>query len=142
MALDLLALPRTLGEHPESGSPIKANIGKYGPYVQHGSTFASLQATDDVFTVDLDRSLELIAEKEAKNKPLRIIGQHPETGEPVEVWAGRYGPYVKHKRLNASLNKDQAPETITMEEAVHLLEERAAKKGKRKGGRKKSRAKK
>ncbi|MDX1547917.1 MAG: topoisomerase C-terminal repeat-containing protein, partial [Rhodothermales bacterium] len=135
-------LPRTLGEHPETGYEIKANLGKYGPYVQHGSTFASLTPDDDVFTVDLDRALELIAVKEAKKKPLRILGQHPETGEVVEVWNGRYGPYVKHQRLNATLRKDQAPETVTMDEALELLAERAAKKGTRKGGRRKTRAKK
>ena len=140
LALDLLSLPKELGEHPETGNPIQVNIGKYGPYAQHGRVFASLKASDDIFTIDLDRALELIAEKEAKNKPLRTIGQHPETGEPVEVWDGRYGPYVKHQKLNASLNKDQVPETITMEEALHLLAERAAKKGK--GGKRASSKKK
>ncbi|HMB93050.1 MAG TPA: type I DNA topoisomerase [Rhodothermales bacterium] len=130
LALDLLALPKKIGEHPETGNPIQVNIGKYGPYAQHGRVYASLKASDDIFTIDLDRALELIAEKEAKNKPLRTIGQHPETGEPVEVWNGRYGPYVKHEKLNASLNKDQMPETVTMEEALQLLAERAAKKGK------------
>ena len=133
MALDLLSLPRVLGEHPESGQPIQASIGRYGPSAQHGRTFASLKDTDDIFTIGLDRALELLAEKEAKTKPLRTLGQHPESGEPVEVWAGRYGPYVKHQRLNATLGKEQAPESITMEEALLLLEERAAKKGKGKG---------
>ena len=140
MAVELLSLPRTLGEHPVSKQPILANIGRYGPYAQHGKTFASLKETDDIFTISLDRALELIAEKEAKARPLRTLGQHPESGEPVEVWAGRYGPYVKHQRVNATLRKDQAPETVTMEEALQLLIERAAKKGKgrRKGGRKKA----
>ena len=140
LAIDLLNLPRPLGDHPETGQPILASIGRYGPYAQHGRTFASLKDEDDIFTIDLDRALELIAEKEAKSRPLRTIGQHPESGEPVEVWAGRYGPYVKHQKLNATLKKGQAPETVTMEEALHLLEERAAKKGKgrRKGGRRKA----
>lgn len=139
LAVDLLELPRTLGVHPETGHPILANIGRYGPYAQHGKTYASLKESDDIFTIDLERALELIAEKEVKSKPLRTIGQHPESGEPVEVWEGRYGPYVKHQRLNATLKNDQAPATVTLEEALHLLEERAAKKGK--GGRRKSRKK-
>lgn len=132
LALDLLALPKTLGEHPESGKSIKVNVGRYGPYAQHGSTFASLKKEDDLFTLTLDRALELIAEKEAKNKPLRVIGQHPETQEPVEVWAGRYGPYVKHQKTNASLPKGRAPEAIEMAEALQLLAERQAKKKSRK----------
>ena len=136
MALDLLNLPRALGDHPESGQPIKASIGRYGPYVQHGSTFASLKKEDDLFTVGLDRALELILEKEAKRKPLRVIGQHPESGDPVEVWSGKYGPYVKHKRTNASLPKDRAPEAVTMEEALSLLAARQASKKKKSGGEK------
>ncbi len=140
MAVALLSLPRTLGTHPQTGQPIAVSIGRYGPYAQHGRSFASLKETDDIFTIDLPRALELIAEKEAKSKPLRTIGQHPESGEPVEVWSGRYGPYVKHQRLNATLKKGQTPETVTMDEALQLLAERAAKKGKgrRKGGRKKA----
>ena len=140
VAVDLLSLPRTLGQHPETGQPILASIGRYGPYAQHGRSFASLKETDDIFTIDLERALELVAEKEAKSRPLRTLGQHPESGDPIEVWVGRYGPYVKHQKLNATLKKGQAPETVTMEEALQLLEERAAKKGKgrRKGGRKKA----
>ena len=136
----LLSLPRTLGDHPQTGQPIAVSIGRYGPYAQHGRNFASLKDTDDIFTIGLARALELIAEKEAKSKALRTIGQHPESGELVEVWSGRYGPYVKHQRLNATLKKGQTPETVTMEEALQLLAERASKKGKgrRKGGRKKA----
>ena len=141
MGTALLNLPRVLGEHPELGQPVKASIGRYGPYVQVGSTYASLKKDDDLFTVGLDRALELIAEKTAKRKPLRVIGQHPETSEPVEVWEGRYGPYVKHKRTNASLPKDRAPEAVTMEEALELLAARQSSKGK-KNGRKKSTGKK
>ncbi len=136
-AVNLLKLPRTLGVHPETGKPILANIGKYGPYVQHERTFASLTEKDDVLTVDLPRALELLEEKKAKKKPLRVLGKHPETGEEIEVWAGKYGPYVKHKRLNASLPKDGNPDTLTISEAVELLEARAAAKGSRKGRRKK-----
>ncbi len=132
LAIELLNLPRTLGKHPDTGQPVLASIGRYGPYAQHGKTFASLKASDDIFTIDLARALALIAEKEAKSRPLRTIGQHPESGEPVEVWDGRYGPYVKYQRLNATLKKDQVPETLTMEEALVLLSERTARKGKAK----------
>lgn len=143
LALDLLALPRTLGDHPETGKPIKANIGRYGPYVQHGSTYASLKKDDDVLRIDLDRALELLSEKESKTKPMRVLGQHPETGEPVEVWEGRYGPYVKHQKTNASLQKDQAPESITMDEALALLAAKSTSNGKgKKSSRKKTTSKK
>ncbi|NBC18046.1 MAG: type I DNA topoisomerase [Bacteroidetes bacterium] len=131
MAKYLVELPKEIGEHPETGAPIKINIGKYGPYAQHGSIFASLKKSDDIFSIDYDRAMELIAEKERKKKPMRVIGQHPETGEPVEVWDGRYGPYIKHSGINASIPDDRAPEAITMDEAVQLLEEKAKKKGKR-----------
>lgn len=136
MAVGLLSLPRTLGAHPETGTDIKANIGRYGPYVQHGSTFASLKE-DHVLDVTLDRALELIAEKQKKNEPLRLLGTHPDTNEPIGVYKGRYGPYVKHLKVNATIPKDKDPETITLEEAVVLINEKAAKKGKRKSKSKK-----
>ncbi|ACY48590.1 type I DNA topoisomerase [Rhodothermus marinus] len=134
----LLQLPRTLGTHPETGQPVLVGIGRYGPYVQHGRTFASLKEEDDVFTIDLERALELLAEKEARSRPLRVLGTHPETGEPVEVWEGRYGPYVKHGRTNASLPEGRAPEAITLEEALALLEEKASRKEKTRGRRRRS----
>ena len=137
-AVSLLELPRLVGNHPDTGAVINANIGRYGPYVQHGSTFASLTAEDDVLTVNLDRALELISKKENRNKPIRTLGQHPESGELVEIFDGRYGPYVKHKRVNASIPKDQAPESLTMDQAVEMLTNKEAQKGKKKGRRKKS----
>jgi DNA topoisomerase-1 len=139
LGLQIINLPRTLGEHPDDGKPIKANIGRYGPYVQHKRTFASLKKTDDVLTVGFERAMELIKAKEAKNKPQRTLGDHPETGDPIELWKGRYGPYVKHKRTNASLKDGQTIEELTMDEALALLAEREAKKGKK---RKKKRKKK
>lgn len=129
-AVKLLELPRPIGNHPESGKEILANIGRYGPYVQHGSTFASLTVEDDVLTVELDRALELIATKENRNKPLRTLGEHPESGEQVNIFDGRYGPYVKHKRTNASIPKNTAPETVTMDQALELLAKKEARKGK------------
>ncbi len=126
-AVDLLALPRTLGEHPETGKPVKANIGRYGPYVQHERTYASLKGDDDVLTVELDRALELLAQKTKKSGALRTVGDHPETGETIEVWKGRYGPYVKYQKTNASLPKDTEPEDVTLELALDLIEKRQKK---------------
>ncbi|CAA9563609.1 MAG: DNA topoisomerase I [uncultured Truepera sp.] len=123
LAAGLLSLPRTLGQHPETGKDVQAAIGRFGPYVKHGSTFASLPKEDDVLAVGLPRALELISKKEFKNKPLRVLGEHPDTGEDVELRDGRYGPYVKHQKTNASLTT-QEPDTVTLEEALELLAER------------------
>ncbi|PSQ85353.1 MAG: type I DNA topoisomerase [Bacteroidetes bacterium QS_3_64_15] len=124
LGLKIIDLPRTLGEHPETGNLIEADIGRYGPYVRHEDTFASLQDEDDVLTVELERALELIQRKEARNEPDRVLGPHPESDEPVEVWNGRYGPYVKHDGTNASLKDDQSIDALTMDEALDLLAEK------------------
>jgi len=134
LGLRIIDLPRELGEHPKTGDPITANIGRYGPYVQHQSTFASLKDDDDVLTVELDRALELIREKENRNKPQRVVGKHPESGEPIEVWKGRYGPYVKHDGTNASLKDDQSIDALTMDEALDLLAEKGDKATKKAQG--------
>lgn len=136
-ALELLALPRLVGQHPETGQDIVANIGRYGPYVQHGSTFASLGVADDVFSVELERALELIGRKENRNQALRVVGRHPQSGDPIELFEGRYGPYVKHGRTNASLPKDLAEADLTLEVALELLaaREAAPKKAGGKGSR-------
>jgi DNA topoisomerase-1 len=141
-ALDLLALPRTLGQHPESQKDILAHIGRFGPYVQHQRVYASIKDPDDVFTIGYDRAMELIAEKEAKNKPLRELGLHPESGEPVNIFIGRYGPYVKHVKTNVSFGKDIEPESLTMEQALVLLAEKEGSKGKKKTAKKKTAKKK
>ena len=129
LAISLLGLPRTLGLHPETGEPIKANIGRYGPYVQHQRTFASLKPAegDDVLTVELDRALELIAQKRQKAAPLRTLGAHPVSGKPIDVFEGRYGPYVKHEKTNATIPKDQDKDEITLEQAVALIDAKAGK---------------
>jgi DNA topoisomerase-1 len=127
LGVRIIDLPREVGEHPETGNTITANIGRYGPYVKHKGTFASLKEDDDVLTVGLERALELIRQKEDRNKPERVVGQHPESGEPVEVWKGRYGPYVKHDGTNASLKDDQSIDALTMEEALDLLFEKGDK---------------
>lgn len=125
IALGLLALPRLVGIHPETGQKITANVGRFGPYVQHGTTFASL-GKEDVLKVTLEHALNLLAKKEGKSRALRTLGNHPESGETIEVLDGRYGPYVKHQKTNASLSKTQHPDTITLEEALQLLAEREA----------------
>ncbi|HEX9952342.1 MAG TPA: type I DNA topoisomerase [Rubricoccaceae bacterium] len=127
MAVRLLILPRTVGEHPETGKPILANMGRFGPYVQHERTFASLKAgsDDDIYTVSLERALELIAQKAQKNAPLRRLGDHPVTGSPVEVFEGRYGPYVKHEKTNATIPKEIDKDAITLEEAVAIITDKA-----------------
>ena len=124
LGLQIIDLPRELGEHPDTGNSIVANIGRYGPYVKHKGTFASLKGDDDVLTVELDRALDLLREKEDRNKPERVVGDHPESGEPIEVWTGRYGPYVKHDGTNASLKDDQSIDDLTMDEALDLLAEK------------------
>lgn len=136
LGVALVDLPRVLGEHPETGEPIKSNIGRYGPYVQHKRTYASLTDEDDVLTVKLDRALELLAKKKRRNEPLRTLGEHPETGDPVEVHEGRYGPYVKHRKTNASLTKGMDKMTVTLEEALELLAKKKSKKGRKRRSKK------
>jgi len=138
-ALKLLSLPREVGKHPETGKPILANIGRYGPYVQHERTYANLPSVEDVFTVGINRAVDLIAQKAAKStrKELKNLGEHPEGGE-ILVMDGRYGPYVKWKRINATLPKDVSPEDVTLEQALELI---AAKAGAKKKGRKKATSK-
>ena len=134
LALRLLALPRTLGTHPESGKNIRAAVGRFGPYVQHGNVFASVKEPDNVLDIELPRALELIAQKKNANtkEVLKELGEHPDGGE-IQVLDGRYGPYVKYKRTNATLPKDVKPEDVSMELALQLIaEKQSKKKGKRK----------
>ncbi len=135
-ALKLLSLPREVGRHPEDGQPIVANAGRYGPYVQHGKTYANLDSGDDVFNIGLNRAVTLIAEKLAKGPrarfggdPGRSLGDHPDKGGAVLVKKGRYGPYVTHDGINATLPSDKTPETITLEEALGLIAARAERTG-------------
>ena len=147
-AIKLLLLPKTLGKHPETGEKIVANIGRFGPYVQHGKTFVSIPKEDNVMDIELKRALELIAKKANKNQALRVLGKHPETGEPIEIRDGRYGPYVKHQKTNASLANGQDVDKVSMAEALELLAAREAvkptntKKASKKSGKKKPAAKK
>jgi DNA topoisomerase-1 len=132
-ALSLLSLPREVGRHPEDGEPIKAGVGRFGPYVQHGKTYASLEAGDDVFHIGLNRAVTLIAEKLTKGPrrgrfgadPGKPVGEHPTKGGMIVAKNGRYGPYVSHNGVNATLPRDKTPETITLEEAASLIDARA-----------------
>ena len=133
MALGLLSLPREVGPHPEDGEIIEAAIGRYGPYVKWGRIYASLEAGDDVLSVGMNRAVELIAQKAAKTgrgpaqKPLRELGEHPEGG-PMNVMDGRYGPYIKWGKINATIPKGQDPQEISFDDALALVAEKAAKK--------------
>ena len=148
-ALGLLALPREVGLSPEDGEPILAGIGRFGPYVKHGKTYANLEDGDDVLTIGLNRAVTLIADKKANPKkgrrfgadPGKVLGEHPDKGGPVVVKNGRYGPYVSHNGINATITGDKTPETITLTEAVVLLDARADQLGsqpRRAAGRKKA----
>jgi DNA topoisomerase-1 len=136
-ALTLLSLPRQIGPHPEDGEMVEAGIGRYGPFVKHGRIYANLKEVDDVFTIGMNRAVEEIARKLASRggagreqaKPLRELGEHPIDGGPVNVYDGRYGPYVKFGKINATLPKGVTPEAVTMDVAVALVTEKAAKKG-------------
>jgi len=143
-ALRLLALPRDIGKHPETGDAITAGVGRFGPYLKHGGAFKSLAAEDDVLTIGLNRAVSLLAEPNKGRRqaatPLRTVGQHPDDGAPILLFKGRYGPYVSHDGLFATVPGSTDPETLTLEAAVDLLKAQEAKGKKRKSskGRKSS----
>ena len=144
-ALRLLSLPREIGPHPEDGVMVWANIGRYGPYLKHavstserGGTNANLENIEEVFTVGMNRAVQLLAEKLASRggrgagaKTLRELGEHPQDGGPISLMEGKYGPYVKWEKVNATIPKGTEPDAVTMEMAVELIAEKAAKKGTR-----------
>jgi DNA topoisomerase I len=135
-ALKLLSLPRPLGNDPESGEEVVAGLGRYGPYVRRGKTFANLRGEDELFGIGLADALTRIAQKRTGGKSvLKDLGPHPETGKEVQVLSGRYGPYVSDGELNATIPKNVDPTQIVMEDAVDLLKERAAKGGGRRPAR-------
>lgn len=132
-ALKLLSLPREIGLHPEDREPILAGIGRYGPYVQHGRTYANIEDGDDILAIGLNRAVALIAEKQSKGRggrggtPAgRVVGDHPTLGGPITVRPGRFGPYVNHGKVNATLPKSTDPEALTLEQAVQLIDAKAA----------------
>ncbi|WP_438955224.1 type I DNA topoisomerase [Cognatiyoonia sp.] len=144
-AVKLLALPRELGPHPEDGIMVWSNIGRYGPYIKHapstsdrGGTNANLESLEEVWTVGMNRAVQLLAEKVASRggrgraaKPIKELGEHPDAGGSVDVYDGKYGPYVKWEKINATIPDTITPDDITLEKAVELIAERAAKTGKK-----------
>ncbi|MGQ0610136.1 MAG: type I DNA topoisomerase [Paracoccaceae bacterium] len=136
-ALDLLGLPRQIGPHPEDGQMVEAAIGRFGPYVRHGAVFANVADVEEVFTIGMNRAVEVLAQKAARGpgrggaapaQPLKSLGAHPQGGE-IQVMPGRYGPYVKWEKVNATLPKDIAPEAVSLDQALALLAEKAGKGG-------------
>lgn len=134
-ALALLNLPRAVGTHPETGKPIQAGIGRFGPFVVHEGTYGNLSNVEEVFTVGINRAVAVLAEKASRGKgraapaALKDLGEHPTLGGPVTVRDGKYGPYVNHGKVNATLPKAVAPEAVTMDIATALLAEKAGAAG-------------
>lgn len=147
-AMQLLSLPREVGPHPETGEIITAGIGRFGPFVLHDGVYANLDSIEEVFTVGINRAVTVIAEKKARGgkprgpKALRELGNHPEDGKPVQIMDGKYGPYVKHDKTNATLPNDAEIDKVTLDEAVALISAREAQTGKKKKPAKKAAAKK
>ena len=136
-ALALLSLPRDIGKHPESGKMIAAGIGRYGPFLMHDGGYANLKSVEDVFTIGLNRAVTVIAEKKAKGPgrgrgaaaaPLKELGDHPDGG-PITVRDGKYGPYVNWGKINATITKGLDPQSLTVEQALALISEKAGKGG-------------
>jgi DNA topoisomerase-1 len=144
MAVDLLALPRLLGQHPETGCKVQVGLGRFGPYVVHdqgkeGKDYRSLKKEDDLFTISLERALELLAMPKAtrgrrsqNKKALKELGNHPDDAAPVNVYDGPYGPYIQHNKTNVSIPDGQTIEALTLEIALPLLAAKATTKGKKK----------
>ena len=149
-ALKLLSLPREVGKHPETGEPITASIGRYGPYLAHNGKYAKLSSTRDVFETGMNAAVTLLAEAanragagRAKAEPIKTFGAHPTSGGEMKVMPGRYGPYVTDGTTNATIPKDVKPEDLSEEQAIALIDARVAKgPAKKKATRKKAPAKK
>jgi DNA topoisomerase-1 len=142
-ALKLLSLPRTIGAHPETGKPITASIGRYGPYLAHDGKYAKLGSTAEVFETGMNAAVVKLAEAAAgggrargSREPLKVLGAHPRTEAEIRLMEGRFGPYVTDGTTNATLPKTVAPDQLTLEEAAQLIDERAAKGPPAKKGRK------
>jgi DNA topoisomerase-1 len=148
MALKLLELPRTLGKHPASGEAIISQNGRFGPYIKCGTETRSLPSDLSPLDVTLEQALHLLDQPKTRGRhsatvqPLKVFDASPITGKPVQLLRGRYGPYVTDGVTNASLAKDADPSTLTWEDALRLLAERAAKGPARKGARRTSSVKK
>ncbi len=136
-AINLLALPREVGVHPETGQVILAGIGRFGPYLRHAGKYKSLESSADLLTIGVNRAVDLLAQpgrgaRLGAPRPSREIGLHPDDGKLIAAGIGRYGPYVKHGAIYANLPKGRTIEEVTLDEAVALITERAARKGGRK----------
>ncbi len=150
LAERLLSLPREIGAHPETGKPITASIGRYGPYLAHDGKYAKLSSTAEVFETGMNAAVSKLAdaasgagrERSASREPIAVLGKHPASGGEIKVMAGRYGPYVTDGTTNATLHKGAEPKSMTLDEAVRLIDERAAKGPSKKGGRRPSRKRK
>ncbi len=142
-AMDLLNLPRLVGPHPDDGQPIEAAIGRFGPYIKHGPVYANITDVEEVFTIGMNRAVEVLAQKAARGPggrgaaagPLRSLGEHPSGGE-IQVMPGKYGPYIKWAKVNATLPKEMTPEGVTLDEALALIAEKAGKGGRKAPARK------
>jgi DNA topoisomerase-1 len=113
--------------HPETGKPIEASIGRFGPYLKHDGMFKSIPKADNVHDIALARAIQLLAEKKAGGMGGRALGAHPEDDRPVVVHNGRYGPYVKHGKVNATIPPSADPAKLTLQEAVRLLTAKSTK---------------
>ncbi|HEX8526109.1 type I DNA topoisomerase [Allosphingosinicella sp.] len=134
LAVKLLSLPRTVGDHPETGKPITASIGRYGPYLAHDGKYAKLAGTAEVFETGMNAAVVKLADAErgggrarGSREPLKVLGPHPRTEAEIRLMEGRFGPYVTDGTTNATLPKTLAPDQLTLEEAAQLIDERAAK---------------
>jgi DNA topoisomerase-1 len=142
VALRFLSLPRTIGDHPETGKPISASIGRYGPYLAHDGKYAKLGSTAEVFEVGMNAAVAKLADaasgggrRSGSREPLKLLGAHPRTSAEIKLMEGRFGPYVTDGTTNATLPKSLAPDQLTLEEAAQLIDERAAKGPPQKKGR-------
>ena len=141
-AVQLLSLPREIGPHPEDGVLIESSIGRFGPYVKHGTMYANIGDINEVWTIGMNRAVEELAKKAARGgrgaaaTPLVELGEHPSEGGPVNVMSGKYGPYVKWSKVNATIPKDVEPEKLTMDQALALIAEKAPTKKKPKAKKK------
>jgi DNA topoisomerase-1 len=130
-AIALLGLPRRLGHHPETDKVVNAGIGRFGPYVVSEGKYKSLGKEDDVLTIGLDRAVELLAQAKTRGgaTPVKELGKHPDDEQPVNIFEGRYGPYIKHGKINVTIPKDREIESVSLEEALVWIAEKAAQKG-------------
>jgi len=138
LALKLLSLPREVGTDPDTGKPVRAGLGRFGPYVVRDKTFASVESADQLFTITLEEALQRVHDKESGKKPtLAEVGPHPETGEMLVVLKGRYGPYVTDGKNHASLPKEREPDSVTVAESLEWIAEAARRKSTKKKATKK-----